>query len=119
MKFAITGPSSGPRLSNRQSTSAFQIPESRIQRTCCIYHHRLLQLGSGEKISDCAASDTQESRASETIQEARNDQGLNVLRNCAGNDPDKEKKRRQDVDRLTPIELSLNVSQHSSRDAKK
>ena len=107
MKFAITGPSSGPRLSNRQSKRAFQTSESHIQRTCRIYHHRLLQLGSGEKISDCASSDTQESRPSETIKEARNDQGLNVLRHCAGNDPDKEEKRRQDVDRFTPIELNV------------
>ena len=107
MKFPMTGPSSGPRLPNRQSKTYFQISESPIQRTCRIYHHRLLQLGFGEYISDCASSDTQESRTGETIKKARNDQGLNVLRYCAGNDPDKEEKCRQDVDRLTPIELNL------------
>ena len=29
------------------------------------------------------------------------------MRHCTGNDPDKEEKCRQDVNRLTPIELNL------------
>ena len=78
-----------------------------IQRTSGIYHHRLLQLAFGEHISECASSDTQESCTGETIKEAHNDQGLNAVCHCAGNDPDKEEKCRQDINRLTPIELNL------------
>ena len=103
----MTGPSSGPRLPNRQSKTSLQTSESHIQRTRRIYHHRLLQLGFWENIPNCASSDTQESRTGESIKKARNDQGLNVLRHCAGNDPDKEEKCRQDVDRLTPIKLNI------------
>lgn len=46
------------------------------------------------------------------MQEACNDQGLIVLRSGAGDDPDKEEKRRRDVDRryaqrTKPSELLL------------
>lgn len=60
-----------------------------------------------KQITHSAASNTEECTSCQSIEEAAYDHGLNVLRHCAGNEPDQEQRKGDDVDIPSAIELFI------------
>jgi hypothetical protein len=58
-----------------------------------------------EQITHSATSNTEESTSCQSIEEATNYHGLDILRHCAWNEPDQEERKRDDVDVSSAVEL--------------
>lgn len=99
-----------PLVLRREIRGALDLQRSNFganEWTCSIEHHWETKLMSIKQITHSATSNTEECTACQSIEEAAHDHGLDVLRHCAGNEPDQEQRKGNNVDFPSAIELSI------------
>lgn len=73
----------------RVDEASYQWTDARPREGCYGEQgHGMVHLFWHEQVADSAARDAQECTACQALKEARDDDGLDILRHSAGNDPD-------------------------------